>query len=62
MKLDKDGYTPLAEYVTVGGGSAITDDMRNVSFPAKVGGCSYRCVTDSARTDNAPFYRSNRRI
>ena len=36
MKLDKDGYTPLAEYVTVGGGSAITDDMRNVSFPAKV--------------------------
>ena len=36
MKLDKDGYIPLAEYVTVGGGASITEDMRNVSFPAKV--------------------------
>jgi hypothetical protein len=36
MKLDKDGYIPLAEYVTVGGGASITEDMRNVSYPAKV--------------------------
>ena len=36
QKLDKDGYTPLAEYVTVGGGASITEDMRNVSYPAKV--------------------------
>ena len=36
LKLDKDGYTPLAEYVTVGGGASITEDMRNVSYPAKV--------------------------
>ena len=36
QKLDKDGYTPLAEYVTVGGGASITSDMRNVSYPAKV--------------------------
>ena len=36
QKLDKDGYIPLAEYVTVGGGASITEDMRNVSYPAKV--------------------------
>ena len=36
MKLDKDGYIPMAEYVTVGGGASITEDMRNVSYPAKV--------------------------
>ncbi len=36
QKLDKDGYTPLAEYVTAGGGSAITEDMRKVAYPAKV--------------------------
>ncbi len=36
MKLDKDGYIPMAEYVTTGGGSSITEDMRNVSYPAKV--------------------------
>ena len=35
-KLDKDGYTPLAEYVTTGGGASITEDMRNVAYPAKV--------------------------
>ena len=35
-KLDKDGYTPLAEYVTAGGGAAITSDMRSVAYPAKV--------------------------
>ncbi|MBQ9152043.1 MAG: Gldg family protein [Clostridia bacterium] len=36
MKLDKDGYIPLAEYVTAGGGASITEDMRQVSYPAKV--------------------------
>ena len=36
MKLDKDGYIPMAEYVTVGGGASITEDLRNVSYPAKV--------------------------
>ena len=36
MKLDKDGYIPMAEYVTAGGGASITEDMRNVSYPAKV--------------------------
>ena len=35
-KLDKDGYTPLAEYVTAGGGASITSDMRSVAYPAKV--------------------------
>ncbi len=35
-KLDKDGYTPIGEYVTAGGGSAITSDMRGVAYPAKV--------------------------
>ena len=35
-KLDKDGYTPLAEYVTAGGGASITEDMRKVAYPAKV--------------------------
>ena len=36
MKLDKDGYIPMAEYVTAGGGASITEDMRKVSYPAKV--------------------------
>ena len=36
QKLDKDGYTPLAEYVTAGGGASITEDMRKVAYPAKV--------------------------
>lgn len=35
-KLDKDGYTPIAEYVTTGGGAAITEDMRGVAYPATV--------------------------
>ena len=35
-KLDKDGYTPMAEYVTAGGGASITEDMRKVAYPAKV--------------------------
>ena len=35
-KLDKDGYVPIAEYVTAGGGSAITSDMRGVAYPAQV--------------------------
>ncbi len=36
LKLDKDGYIPMAEYVTAGGGASITEDMRKVSYPAKV--------------------------
>ena len=35
-KLDKDGYVPMGEYVTTGGGSSITEDMRKVAYPAKV--------------------------
>ena len=35
-KLDKDGYIPMAEYVTAGGGASITSDMRSVAYPAKV--------------------------
>ena len=35
-KLDKDGYVPMGEYVTTGGGASITEDMRKVSYPAKV--------------------------
>ncbi len=35
-KLDKDGYTPIAEYVTAGTGASITSDMRNVASPATV--------------------------
>ena len=35
-KLDKDGYTPMGEYVTTGGGASITEDMRKVAYPAKV--------------------------
>ena len=35
-KLDKDGYTPIAEYVTAGGGASLTSDMRSVAYPAKV--------------------------
>lgn len=36
QKLDKDGYTPIAEYVTTGMGGTITSPMRNVAYPAKV--------------------------
>ena len=36
LKLDKDGYSPMAEYVTAGGGASITEDMREVAYPAKV--------------------------
>ena len=35
-KLDKDGYTPVGEYVTAGGGASLTTDMRDVAYPAKV--------------------------
>ena len=35
-KLDKDGYIPMGEYVTTGGGASITEDMRKVAYPAKV--------------------------
>ena len=35
-KLDKDGYVPMGEYVTTGGGASITEDMRKVAYPAKV--------------------------
>ena len=35
-QLDKDGYIPMAEYVTAGGGASITSDMRSVAYPAKV--------------------------
>ncbi len=35
-KLDKDGYTPIADYVQAGMGASITSDMRNVAYPAKV--------------------------
>lgn len=35
-KLDKDGYIPIGQYVTTGGGAAITTDMRGVAYPAKV--------------------------
>ncbi len=36
QKLDKDGYTLISDYVTVGTGASITSDMRNVAYPAKV--------------------------
>ncbi len=36
QKLDKDGYIPLADYMTVGTGASITADMRKVPYPAKV--------------------------
>ena len=36
MKLDKDGFIPMAEYVTTGGGASLTSDMRQVAYPAKV--------------------------
>ena len=35
-KLDKDGYIPIANYVTTGSGSSITKDMQSVAFPAQV--------------------------
>ena len=36
QKLDKDGYTPIADYVTTGMGGTITSPLRKVSYPAKV--------------------------
>lgn len=34
--LDQDGYALIGSYVTVGLGATMTEDMRNVSYPAKV--------------------------
>ena len=34
--LDEDGYTLIGSYVTTGMGGSMTEDMRNVSYPAKV--------------------------
>ncbi len=36
QKLDKDGYTPIADYVTTGTGGSLTSSMQSVAFPAKV--------------------------
>jgi len=36
QKLDKDGYTLIADYVTGGSGASVTKDMRSVPYPAKV--------------------------
>lgn len=36
QKLDKDGYTPIADYATAGTGASLTTDMRGVSYPPKV--------------------------
>ncbi len=36
QKLDKDGYVPIAEYVTTGTGGALTNAMQKVAYPAKV--------------------------
>lgn len=36
MKLDKDGYTVIGQYATVGLGASLTKDMRTVTYPAKV--------------------------
>ncbi len=36
QKLDKDGYTPIADYVTTGTGGTLTKPMRSVAYPAKV--------------------------
>ncbi len=36
QKLDKDGYTPIADYVSTGTGGSLTSAMQNVSYPAKV--------------------------
>ncbi len=36
QKLDKDGYTPVADYVTTGTGGSLTASMRNVPYPATV--------------------------
>ena len=36
MKLDKDGYTPIATYATAGLGASVTSDMRESAYPAKV--------------------------
>ena len=35
-KLDKDGYIPIASYVTTGSGASITKDMQSVAYPAQV--------------------------
>ncbi len=35
-KLDKDGYTPIADYATGGTGASLTSSMQKVSYPAKV--------------------------
>ncbi len=36
QKLDKDGYTPIADYVTTGTGGSLTSAMQSVAYPAKV--------------------------
>ncbi len=36
QKLDKDGYTPIADYVTTGTGASLTSAMQDVAYPAKV--------------------------
>ncbi len=36
QKLDKDGYTPIADYVTTGTGASLTSSMQDVAYPAKV--------------------------
>ncbi len=35
-KLDKDGYTPIADYVTTGYGASLMSAMQKVAYPAKV--------------------------
>ncbi len=34
--LSADGYSPVGEYSTTGGGASITTDMRNMAYPPKV--------------------------
>lgn len=36
QKLDKDGYTLIADYATEGLGASITTDMRGTAYPSKV--------------------------
>ncbi len=36
QKLDKDGYTLIADYMTEGTGASLTDSMRDVAYPPKV--------------------------
>ncbi len=52
QKLDKDGYTPIADYVTTGSGGALTSSMREVAYPAKVVFPNATAITmaDSFRT------------